>query len=349
MWRFPRHVGDHHREDPGPIPTFGTTVVPSSWQSPPIAPGYYSVTVTDANGCTTTDSYFVENDQNECGAIEGTVFGDFDSDCLFSAGDIGLQGFTVKMVSSTGTEIFAYTNADGHFLAQLDPDTYTITIELNNPNSPWMPCQVSYLVDVPASTTVTLDLPLEADVFCPALSVDISNSILRRCNNNNYYWLSYTNDGTAIANGAYIEVMLDPFMTILEASISYTDLGNNLIRFDIGDLNISTWGSIWFRVGINCDAVLGQTHCVEANIYPHDPCPAANPDWSGASLELYADCNGADLVFHARNAGTADMTTQLDYVIIEDAVMLMMNPGTPLSQEKIASYLPLRQTAPPGA
>ncbi len=300
-----------------------------SWLQPSGA-GWYAVTVTDANGCSATDSYYFDYDLDDCGTIEGKVYADFNSNCLFNSGDQGLQQFTVRIENPAGTAFFAYTDPNGAYSVSLPSGAYTVGVVLNN--SAWTPCQPTYSVSVPFGATITQDLPLQADVLCPALQVDVATNFLRRCIGDNYYQVAYCNQGTATAEDAFVEITLDPFLNFLSAELPAIDLGNNVFRFNLGDVAVSACGSFWIRAQVDCAAVLGQTHCVEAEIFPHDPCPQADPQWSGASVRLRAECLGSELLFHAQNVGTAPMTANLNYVIIEDAVMLMTNPGDPLGQ-----------------
>lgn len=306
----------------------------------PINAGIYCVTVADANGCTVSECFFLEDDEDDCGTLEGKVFADYNTDCVLNSGDVGLKQFTLRIENAAGDVYYVYSNADGDYSVQLPPGDYTVSPVLVN--SPWAPCQASYTVTVPFAAPVTQNVPLQAEEQCASLTVDVGNNFLRRCIGNNHYAVQYCNQGTVAATDAYVEVVLDAFMTLETASIPHVDLGNNVYRFDIGTININDCGDFWFKVVINCDAVLGQTHCVEATIFPNAPCPAPNPDWSGASVHLTGECTGSELVFRAQNVGAANMTAPLEYVIIEDAVMMLMPPGNPLlaGEERIVFTAP---------
>ncbi|MDX2133808.1 MAG: T9SS type A sorting domain-containing protein [Saprospiraceae bacterium] len=297
------------------------------WQAPDQA-GDYCVTVTDANGCTATDCFFVETDIDDCGTLQGRIFADQNTNCTFEAGDIGLNNFSILIENASGDQYFAYSDANGFYAVNLPTGNYTVTPVIAN--SPWASCQPSYSVTVVFVTPVTQDIPLQADELCPAMWVDVSMPFLRRCIGDNGVYVSYCNRGTETALAAYIDITLDAFLTIQSASVPYINLGSNVYRFELGDVTLNTCGNFSFRVSVNCDAQLGQTHCIEAVIFPNDPCPAPSPDWSGASVKLTAECTGDDLIFRATNVGTAAMTVPLNYVIIEDAVMLKMDPGAPL-------------------
>lgn len=294
----------------------------------PTSAGYYGVTVTDANGCTGSGSYYFESDLDDCAKIEGTIFADYDNDCLLGAGDLGLQSMTIRVADASGTEYFDYSTSGGHYEISLPAGTYFITPIINN--LPWSTCPGIFQVTVAAGETAVYDLPLQAAELCPVLEINVGNALLRRCNTQNYYHLNYNNQGTVVAENAYTILTLDDFLTLEQSNLPFINLGNHQYRFELGNIAVNTNGYFWVRVGVSCDAVLGQTHCLEATIYPNDPCPTANANWSGASVRLTAECDGEEVRFFANNIGTAAMTTSLEYVIIEDAVMMKMPPQAPL-------------------
>lgn len=295
----------------------------------PAQSGWYSVTVTSGNGCTASDSYYIETDLDDCGTLKGVVFADFNNDCQISGNDSGLGQFTIRIENSSGDVYHVYSNSGGGYTVSLPTGVYTLTPVLNN--SPWAPCQPSYTVTVPFGGAVERNIPLQPVVLCPDMHVDVSVPFLRRCIGENTVYVQYCNKGTQTASAAYVDIALDPLLIFVSSSVPHSTLGNNTYRFDIGNVAFNACGNFTFKVKVSCDAVLGQTHCVDATIFPHDPCPQASTQWSGASVQLLAECSGTELHFRAKNTGTAPMTTNLEYVIIEDAVMLSMPPGNPLA------------------
>ncbi len=300
----------------------------TSWLQP-FQSGWYSVTVTAANGCTASDSYYIETDLDDCGTIEGVIFADFNSDCQLNGNDSGLGQFTIKIENTAGEIYYVYSQNGGTFGVSLPAGTYTLTPVLNN--SPWTPCQPSYVVTVPFGSTAEQNIPLQPVFLCPDMQVDLEIPFLRRCIGENAIYVQYSNKGTQSADLAHVDIVLDPLLIFVSSAVPSTSLGNNNYRFDIGYVPFNSAGYFLIKVKVSCDAVLGQTHCAEATIFPHDPCPQASTQWSGASVKLTANCNGNELQFRAQNTGNAPMTTNLDYVIIEDAVMLTMPPGNPLA------------------
>lgn len=91
--------------------------------------GYYSVIVTDANGCkapynisNTFVSYNAANNSCYC-TITGTVYADANSNCVKNSGELGIPNIQVHC---TGFG-YAYTNTNGVYSFQVPTGTYTIT------------------------------------------------------------------------------------------------------------------------------------------------------------------------------------------------------------------------------
>lgn len=286
--------------------------------------GYHNVVATDIFGCTAETSYFVEHGANECGELNGKVWADLNGDCVGNAGETGLGYATITITNAAGQQVYQIRSGiDGQWTSNLAVGTYTVKI---TPHSTvWEACQSTFTVNVTSFGVTNQPFFLKPLALCPVLNVDLGNSFLRRCFKG-YYYIEYANLGSATALAAYIDVVLDPFLSFFSSDIPATDLGNNTYRFQLGDLPINASDRFVFAVNVSCDAVLGQTHCTEAAIFPHDSCGGT---YTGPSLELSANCNNDSLHFQITNSGLSDMTTPLEYVIIEDAVMLMKDATGP--------------------
>ncbi|MBI1228310.1 MAG: T9SS type A sorting domain-containing protein [Bacteroidetes bacterium] len=298
--------------------------------------GWYSVTVQDGYGCSFVDSLYVTVDfSGQCSFIEGNVNWDTTPNCSFDNGEPALAGWFVQ--ADNGNQVFyGTTDANGYYHIQVDPGNYTVT--LTPPNGNWDICLNDVNVSLPnANDTAIVDFLAYEIPSCPSLTVDIATPQLRRCFGANYYFVNYCNEGTATATDAYVVLNFDAFLTLDLASIPYTYLGNNTYRFEVGDLEVGECGGFWTSMTVSCNAVLGQTHCTEAHIYPDSACVAPNPLWSGASLALQAVCDDS-LHFTITNVGTAPMTLPLEYVVIEDIVMYMQAPPPSITLDVAQSY-----------
>ncbi|HRI58972.1 MAG TPA: SprB repeat-containing protein [Saprospiraceae bacterium] len=292
-------------------------------------PGLYNVTVWDAFGCSQSITYSIQLAGGNCGYLSGYVIRDTSQNCFSDAGEPALAGWLVRADGATDT-IYGVTNSAGKYFISVPLGDYTVSAI--KPNNLWELCPPGALVsvNVAGDTFPGSDIPVKKLFGCPALSVSIGTNQLRRCFSNNYYYVDYCNDGTEAAEDAYIILTLDPFLSPLWSSLPYTISGNNVLRFDVGDLDIGECGTFSLQVQVSCNAALGQTHCTEAHIYPDSTCFPNDPSWSGASLKVNSQCDADSVRFTVKNIGQGDMTGTVDYVIIEDAVMLMLAPLQPL-------------------
>ncbi|MEN0051415.1 MAG: T9SS type A sorting domain-containing protein, partial [Bacteroidota bacterium] len=179
------------------------------------------------------------------------------------------------------------------------------------------------------------DIPIQLDESCELLTVDVSTPFLRRCFESTYY-INYCNRSAVEVEGAYIEVQLDDFLDFVSSGLEATDLGDNLYRFNLGTLEEGECGRFSIQVEVSCDAVLGQTHCTAASIFPIPDCL----DWSGAEIQITAECEMDSVLFTIENIGDEDMLTPSSYIAIEDVVMFSQGDFELTRQQKIQLRFP---------
>lgn len=253
-------------------------------------------------------------------AITGSVHLDPQSDCLPDPTEPALANW---LVQATGNYSFAtLTDAGGHFTLPVDTGSYQVTV--TPPGPYWDVCNSPASVTISAFyDTLALEFPVQADEECPYLEVDISAPFLRRCFDNNYA-VHYCNYGTVMAEDAYVEVTLDPYLTYQSSTIPFSNQNGNTLTFDLGDVAVNECGDFQITAYLDCDStVLGQTHCTEAHIFPDSLCILTNTAWDGSSIEVDVECAGDSVVFIITNTGTGNMAQPLDYIIIEDQIVLL--------------------------
>jgi len=249
--------------------------------------------------------------------IQGTVFEDLDQDCGPLV-EVPLQNWIVGFEGSTNR--YALTNSLGQFIRRLNAGTYNPVVYPMGPY--WSVCPPTPGLGVSADDTLEVQFPVQALVECPDMHVDISAPFLRRCFESRYT-VRYCNRGTLPATNAYVEVVLDDQLLYLGASKPGTLLEDQVYRFDIGRVDVGECGRFIIDVEVKCDeTILGQTHCTTARIYPDSIC-LPSEDWSGASMDATGVCLGDSVQFTLRNVGTAPSTPNLEYLVIEDQVILL--------------------------
>ncbi len=268
-----------------------------------------------------SDIYLVET--NSLGItfnnlIKGNVFNDLDSNCIFDATDPTLTG---RLVSISGFDYFETKLVDSNGFYQFTVDTGEYDIVTTHPYYYWGYCENPTQINIPfPNDTMINDMGSFVEVECPFLITDISTNFIRRCFENTYY-VNYCNNGTISADSPYIEITLDTFLNFLNSSLPLTNQNGNIFTFDLDTIGIGECGQFTIEVEVDCDAPLGMTHCVEAHIYPDSLC-LPTPSWSGGSVEVNGICVNDTIHFSIKNDGNSTLSQGLEYIVIEDDVIL---------------------------
>ena len=248
------------------------------------------------------------------GVIVGKVFNDLSNDCQYNDEELGLNGWIIQL--SGENDYFTTSSFDGSFQFSVPEGEYTITTSAPNPF--WQLCPTTTL-SVDALSVMNLDLAAQTPLNIPIMEIDISTPVIRRCEEG-YYNIQYCNVGTTEAEDAYIELIVDPFLTVTSSSLDWSAQDGNTFTFDLGDVPEGTCGS--FRVDFlnSCESVLGQAHCTTALIYP-DSIPVLPLDWDGSSLRVTAECLEDVVEFEVENTGS-NMVDSTKYIVIEDDLIM---------------------------
>ena len=224
-----------------------------------------------------------------CATVSFHVFNDPTQQCAWGT---GIEGVTITVqpgnyVTTTDQNGFAT-------VSNLPDGNYTATVDTTSPN--WASnCPTTFGFEV-----IDGYEPTDSNYFylfntnpCTEPDVSIYAPFLRRCFSNQKVYVNACNQtsATGALNASYVDVELNSFMTVTASSLPYTAQGNNIYRFQTGNLNPGQCASFNITTTISCNAVLGQTLCMDANLYPVQSCaldtvpsdPIIN-DGTGATL-----------------------------------------------------------------
>jgi hypothetical protein len=113
-------------------------------------------------------------------AITGRVHFDPEGDCQPDDAETGLVGWLVT--ASAPQSYHALTDAGGRFFIPVNIGTYVLN--LSDPSLYFEACTPSIPVVVGSGDTISIDIPTQAVIDCPYLTVDITTPFLRRCFDN---------------------------------------------------------------------------------------------------------------------------------------------------------------------
>ena len=278
--------------------------------------------------------------------IEGNIFNDLNTNCNKDLNEINFKNWVVQLtgkVQGIQQTIYTTTDALGNYAFQVDTGQHHIVVNTAPYSAYWQACQDTQVIYINQYFQVdTIDFALHSLFNCPLLQVDISTPFLRRCFNSNYH-VSYTNLGGSTAQNAYVEVELDSFLTYNNSTIPLVSQVGRIYRFDIGNVAAGQTGSFSINVTVDCNnTILGQTHCVEAHIYPDTVCIPNY--WNGPIITAEAICLGDTIQFNLENVG-APMSTSADYIVTEDHIMLKNSSHQLGAGGQTTIYQPTQQGA----
>ena len=297
------------------------------------------------------------------GLIKGKVFWDENTDCLADSTELPLENWVVRAVGDSLT-FFGRSDAQGHYRIPVDVlyDTiadYTVTII--PPTEYWQACANDVLTTMAYQDSAVVDFPMEALVECPFLYVDIIGAQRFRPCDTTTIFLEYCNYGTASADSAQLVLSWPDELELLSSSLPVDSSTDSTLTFQLGSVSVNACGQFTIEAAVVCDeSLIDEVVCLDAHIYPDSLCTVPGSPWGGALVYADYTCEEGDVQFRITNIGSAPTSETLEYVIIEDAVLLLegsfdLNPDEeflpdPLTQNA-ATYTLLAQQEPnaPGA
>ncbi|MFN7115219.1 MAG: T9SS type A sorting domain-containing protein [Saprospiraceae bacterium] len=250
--------------------------------------------------------------------ITGNIRRDTNGDCLADTQELPFNRLIVKAIGANYT-YFTTCKANGNFIIGVPDGNYRVEVQF--PNAYWDLCTVPRNLSLVNGQDTAVNLVVTPTIDCPALELSLSTPFLRRCFDNTYS-VQYCNTGTKAAENAYVEIALDRFLEFKSSSIPGRLVRDRVYRFDLGAVEVGVCQNFTFVAAVSCNAQLGQTHCVEADIYPNTSCATPNPAWDGASLEVEGSCENDSIKFRIHNVGNR-MTAPTRSIVIEDDLVMM--------------------------
>ncbi len=283
--------------------------------------------------------------------VTGKVFTDnVISNCTKEPSEQALGGRT--LIINPGNYV-VQTNANGVWgIGYLPIGTYTITIDtVNNHVFPMCPINQAFNVTNVNNIISGPDFGIVTSMPCSAPEISIFAPALRRCSSQNIFVNACNlNTGSLPIINAYSDIELDSYLSLLNSSITYSTIGINKYRFQLGTINPGQCITFTVFAQVSCTASLGQTLCMQAELFPADPCvfdtiPSPNnPDnpagpgggspvpcnlpWDQSSLSVNGQCQNDTVCFTITNTGVpvgGDMECYAPVRVYIDGVLTYMD------------------------
>jgi hypothetical protein len=224
----------------------------------------------NTHGGVYSDAFLVKFKQPR---ITGLVWQDLNTNCTKDTSEAGVVS-GINLTIQPGNYITQ--SIDGIYsLDSLPAGTYTVTADTTNRN--WiLTCPVSqtFTVTNPNGFTLAPNFGFKSKYPCPKPDVSVVMPRMRRGFNNQLIYFEACNLSTAtdILNGAYVEVQLPSNITVQSGSLTYTSIGGNKYRVNIGTLYPGQCVNFTFNATVTTAATANQTLCLSAELFPQANC-----------------------------------------------------------------------------
>ncbi|MBL7783758.1 MAG: T9SS type A sorting domain-containing protein [Saprospiraceae bacterium] len=257
----------------------------------------------------------------KAGVIKGNVTHDLDENCALSQPDTPLANWIVEATLDT-IKLYGTTDSLGEYRIACDTGDYVVRVI--PPVDYWNACVQNVPIHVGYLDTITVDFPVQHTVECPFMTVEHGSTLVRRCSTS-IINVHYCNFGPVTAVDPYFVIALAPVYTFVSADAPPSQQNGNILTFPLNDMESGECGDFNITVLVDCSAELGEVACSSVHIYPDSLCSAPDPAWSGAHIRVGSTCDGDSVRFQISNQTMQAMPQALEYIIIEDAVLLMQD------------------------
>ena len=249
--------------------------------------------------------------------ISGFLYNDINLSCIKDSNELGVIA-GLKGVITPGNIIVETNNQGQWYLDSLPSGTYTMTYDTSGN---WKTSCSNTQTFTINNTDTMLFLPslgMYNTNPCSEPEVSISMPFMRPGFSNQNILVRASNSSLAtgtLAN-SYVLVEVDTLITVDTSSIPYTMQGS-LYRFDLGDISPGNDVSFSISATVSLNAILGQTLCMQANLYPVENClldtietaptppdftPCTLP-WDKSSIQVNGWCQNDSIYFTITNTG----------------------------------------------
>jgi uncharacterized delta-60 repeat protein/uncharacterized repeat protein (TIGR01451 family) len=248
--------------------------------------------------------------------VFGDVYADFNQNCLKNNFETPISN--IALVVQPGNIVVQTDNGGIWHLNDLLPGNYTVTVDTT---TSWISnCLMTHSFNIPATNSLVevQSFGMLSNNPCPSPTVSINMPFMRPCFTNQKIYVQACNeyDATSYIPDAFTIVDLDSNLIFESASIPFTSLGQFKYRFQHDTLFPGECVDFTISVQVACNVPLGQTLCMDANLYPVDDCvldsvptaptgevtPCTLP-WDYSSLSIEGWCANDSIYFTITNTG----------------------------------------------
>ena len=189
---------------------------------------------------------------------------DENEDCSYQANETLMSGLSVR----SGNRLIN-TNENGE--AKIISFQDAIEVDMEVRTDLYEVCDFESLIQVGTGEMETLFVGVQIIEECADLSISGTTPFLRRCFDNTYY-LEIFNEGTVPATNVQATLELDEFFDYLSCDFPLISQVGSRLTFDVGEIAARSFARARLTFNLSCDAELGQSHYMTANLDFENPC-----------------------------------------------------------------------------
>lgn len=273
--------------------------------------------------------------------VFGKFYKEIDIDCVQSSQE---EMYANAIFTISPGNLIVTTNNQGYFLIDDLPNgNYQIIFDTTQL---WrVSCLENTFFSIlnPDTITEVSSIGMEYFYQCQKPKISIYMPFMRPCFEDQQIFVEACNeiDATDVLPFAFSIIELDSNLIFENASIPFTSLGNYKYRFDHGTLFPGECVNFTVFAQVSCDAVLGQTICLKADLYPIADCvldiipalstgevlPCTLP-WDQSNLTVRSWCANDSIYFMVSNTGTmglGDMQCYSPVRVFVDGVLTQLD------------------------
>ena len=291
--------------------------------------GWYTVSM-DRNKITIGNMNANSATEAACGRVRvyslrgvtGTAYLDFNQNCTKDSLETNLAN--QRFIINPGNIIVQTDENGSWYVDSLPVGNYTITADTTNTN--WqITClsTQSFVVTNMDSLIIAPSFGLVSLYPCASPKATIHMPFLRPGFSEQKVYVQACNEhtGSEKMDSVYVVVELDSMIRVDSCALNYTSLGNNQYQVYLADsLHPGQCVNFWMSTTLSTNAVLGQSLCMSASLYPVDSCALdtisntsigipCSTTYDNSHLDIRATCiNNDSISFTIMNVGTGGMT-----------------------------------------
>lgn len=275
----------------------------------------------------------VEIAVSEFTRLQGHLYLDLDSDCVFNNSDLNMSRYGTSplliKLERLPYSVIASVDSFGNYDLPIDTGNFRISL-LNQSNIFSYACPDSGVIHTYVSrygdTITGLDLALKNSFDCSKLHVITSADRFSPCNNTNIT-VTYFNEGNLIENNPVVNLRLPVELINVTSTEPFTSLPDNVYQFNLPALPVTGFRSFQVNADVICDPteLANATLCIDADISPVNFCSYDSVGtWDGSYIRVTQSCINDSACFRINNfAGTGnDMISPSQWRLYADNLLL---------------------------